>query len=73
MVVVRGAKNNVVDYLWVVLSTLQDGWCPLMIASERGHLAILKLLIKQGANINSQNKVSITVDEITTYTISICI
>ena len=54
------------DELWVVLSILQDGWSPLMIASWHGHHEILKVLIEQGANINSQNKVSMTVDEITT-------
>ena len=54
------------DELWVVLSILQDGWSPLMIASENGYHEIVKVLIEQGANINSQNEVSMTVDEITT-------
>ena len=52
--------------LWVVLSMLQNGWSPLMTASERGHHEIAKVLIEQGANINSQNEVSMTVDEIIT-------
>ena len=61
MVIFIDAKKNVLDYLWVVLSTLQDGGSPLMTASEHGHLNIVRLLIKQGANINSQTKVSVTV------------
>ena len=61
MVIFIDAKKNVLDYLWVVLSTLQDGVSPLMTASEHGHLNIVRLLIKQGANINSQTKVSVTV------------
>ena len=62
------ATKKMFDELWVVLSILQDGWSPLMAASEHGHHEIVKVLIEQGANINSQNKVSMTVDEITTTT-----
>ena len=60
------AKKNVFDYLCVVLCTLQDGWSALMTASQHGHYEIVKVLIERGANINSQNKVSMTVDKITT-------
>ena len=63
MVVLIAAKKNVVDYLWVVLSILQNGWSPLMAASQHGH-HVVKLLIKQGANLNCQNKVSMTVDKV---------
>ena len=63
MVVLIAAEKNVVDYLWVVLSTLQNGWSPLMSASQHGH-QVVKLLIKQGANLNCQNKVSMTVDKV---------
>ena len=54
------------DELWVVLFILQNGWSPLMTASQQGHHEIVQVLIEQGANINSQNEVSMTVDEITT-------
>ena len=43
----------------VVLSTLQDGASPLFVASQVGHIHVCRLLIEQGANINSQTKVCI--------------
>ena len=43
----------------VVLSTLQDGFSPLHMAAQEGHLDVCRLLIEQGANINSQDKVCI--------------
>ena len=64
MGVLIAARKNVFDYLWVVLSTLQGGWSPLMIASGYGHLKAARLLIKQGANLNCQNKVGMTVDKL---------
>ena len=36
---------------------LQDGWTPLVIASENGHLEIVKSLIEAGANVNHTTKV----------------
>ena len=36
----------------------QDGWSPLKISSFKGHLAVVKALIKSGANINQADKVS---------------
>ena len=36
---------------------LQDGWSPLLIASFKGHLEVVKSLIEAGANINQANKV----------------
>ena len=47
--------------LWVVLSTLQEGWSPLMIASQHGHHQIARVLIKQGANLNCQSKVNVSI------------
>ena len=61
------ARKNVFDHLWVLLSSLQDGSSPLMVASYHGHLQIARLLINRGANLNSQNKVSMTVDKVITY------
>ena len=58
VVIFIAARKNVFDYLWVVLSSLQDGWSPLMVASYHGHQEIRRLLIKQGADLNLQNKVS---------------
>ena len=51
-------KKNVVDNMRVVLSTLQDGWSPLSVASYYGHDEIVRMLMKREANINSQDKVS---------------
>ena len=51
-------SKNVFDHLWVVLSSMQDGWSPLMSASQHGHREVATLLIEQGANLNLQNKVS---------------
>ena len=36
----------------------QDGWSPLKISSFKGHLAVVKALIKSGANINQADKMS---------------
>ena len=43
----------------VVLSTLQDGASPLHTAAHNGHISVCRLLIEQGANVNSQKKVCI--------------
>ena len=37
---------------------LQDGLSPLHMASQKGHLDVVKTLIEAGANINQANKVS---------------
>ena len=37
---------------------LQDGWRPLHMASQQGHLDVVKTLIEAGANINQVDKVS---------------
>ena len=36
---------------------LQDGWTPLGVASQNGHLEIVKRLIEAGANVNQTTKV----------------
>ena len=41
----------------MVTFVLQDGWSPLMIASEKGHDEVVKSLIEAGANINHTNQV----------------
>ena len=38
---------------------LQDGSSPLQMASQEGHLDVVKTLIEAGANIDQANKVSI--------------
>ena len=44
----------------IICIVYQDGWTALMIASEKGHKEVVKLLLDHGANINMQNKVSVT-------------
>ena len=41
----------------VITFVLQDDWSPLMVASEEGHVEVVKSLIQAGANINHTNKV----------------
>ena len=36
-------------------NTTFKGWTPLMLAVRDGHEAIVKLLIKHGANVNEKN------------------
>ena len=36
---------------------LQDGWTPLLSASQEKHLEIVKRLIEAGANVNHTSKV----------------
>ena len=36
---------------------LQDDWTPLVAASQKGHLEIVKSLIEAGANVNHTAKV----------------
>ena len=60
MGIFKAIKKNVFDYLCVVLITLQNGWSPLMTASEHGHHEIARLLIGRGVSVNCQNKVGMT-------------
>ena len=41
----------------MILFLLQNGASPLMVASEMGHVEVVKSLIQGGANINHTNKV----------------
>ena len=45
--------------LWGVMMgfVLQDGWKPLIAASQNGHLEIVKTLIEAGANVNHTTEV----------------
>ena len=36
---------------------LQNGWTPLVSASQEGHLELVKSLIEAGANVNHTTKV----------------
>ena len=38
--------------------SLQDGRTALMIASERGHMECVKMLLERGAKVNMEDKVS---------------
>ena len=48
-----------VEYLLGVMMgiALQDGWTPLVSASQNGHLEIVKSLIEAGENVNHTTKV----------------
>jgi ankyrin repeat protein len=37
----------------------QDGWTPLCIASQEGHLEIVRALLAKGADVEAKNKVSV--------------
>ena len=50
--------NEVEYYLGVMMGfVLQDGWTPLVVASQNGHREIVKSLIQAGANVNHTVKV----------------
>ena len=38
---------------------LQDGWSPLMIALDKGHIDVVRTLIEAGADVNQTDKVSV--------------
>ena len=48
---------------------LQDGWSPLMTASDEGHLDVVKTLIEARANVNHTNEVGICTLLLYTYTV----
>ena len=45
----------------MMIFVLQDGCSPLMVASEKGHLDVVKTLIEAGADVTQINKVGIHV------------
>ena len=55
----KSTRMNEVEYpLGVMMGfVLQNGATPLVIASENGHLEIVKSLIEAGANVNHTMKV----------------
>ena len=46
-----------VQPLVMMTFVLQDGWSPLIAASLKGHLDVVKTLLEAGANINQAMKV----------------
>ncbi len=36
---------------------LQDGWTPLFVAAQNGHLEVVRLLLDKGANMEAANNV----------------
>ena len=47
----------VIDVLFTVTISIQNGWSPLTIASFYGHVDVVRVLIEAHADIHSQNKV----------------
>lgn len=59
---IEKAQVQVTDSLmkqWVNAQTLDDGFSALHYASFRGNIVLIKLLIKNGANISAKNKFGI--------------
>ncbi len=42
----------------ILTTFLQDGFTPLMVAAQNGHLSVVELLVSLGAQVNSQSNVS---------------
>ena len=61
-VMLRHSPPLVVQPLVMMTFVLQDCWSPLHIASDEGHLVIVKTLIEAGANVYEANKVSLSVE-----------
>ena len=44
----------------IISSSLQNGESSLMMACEKGHAEVVKMLLSAGAHVNDQDKVSNT-------------
>ena len=44
----------------ILFSSPQHGWSALLFASQNGHSEVVRMLLSAGANVDLQNKVSIT-------------
>ena len=44
----------------IIHSSLQDGYSSLMVACEKGHAKVVRILVSAGAHVNDQDKVSST-------------
>ena len=53
----EGAFLHVYD-LFIKIYRLQNGWSPLLVASEHGHLDILKILLQHHARVDVFDEVS---------------
>ena len=54
------AQNNVITVslsLHVIIPLTQDGSTPLNVASQNGHSDVVKILIRNGADVNLANNV----------------
>lgn len=47
--------------VYMMTFVLQDGWSPLMMASDQGHLEVVKMLINAGAYVNHANEVVLAI------------
>ena len=45
----------------IMCSSLQDELSSLMLASQNGHIEVLRMLLSAGAKVDLQNKVSTTI------------
>ena len=50
----RGVNNHltIVYFLLMIPLFLQNGWSPLLVAAENGHLEITKILLKNNARVD---------------------
>ena len=64
----KGADVSICDEVWYALCvsadrhcslslSIQDGCSPLMVASRHGDISMVRILIEEGAHVNTQNKV----------------
>ena len=52
----------VMNYVYIVLlHSLQDGYTPLIIASQEGHTDVVEVLLNHGAEVDLPQKVSVCV------------